>query len=39
MKVTIYPTTENGVIDRTKEPQFVRTLGRGDWFGEKALTG
>ncbi|XP_018653095.1 putative protein kinase, cgmp-dependent, type I (fragment) [Schistosoma mansoni] len=39
VKVTIYPTTENGAIDRTKEPQFVRTLGRGDWFGEKALTG
>ncbi|KAH8874419.1 cGMP-dependent protein kinase, isozyme 2 forms cD4/T1/T3A/T3B [Schistosoma japonicum] len=39
VNVTIYPTTENGTTDRTKEPQFVRTLGRGDWFGEKALTG
>ncbi|CAH8618584.1 unnamed protein product [Heterobilharzia americana] len=39
VKVTIYPTSENGTIDRSKEPQFVRTLGRGEWFGEKALTG
>nr|CAH8864412.1 unnamed protein product [Trichobilharzia regenti] len=39
VKVTMYPTLENGTIDRSNEPQFVRTLGRGEWFGEKALAG
>ncbi|TPP62946.1 cGMP-dependent protein kinase [Fasciola gigantica] len=37
VNVTIHPTDEKGQIDFTQEAKFVRTMGRGEWFGEKAL--
>lgn len=37
VNVTIHPSDEQGQTDFTKEAKFVRTMGRGEWFGEKAL--
>ncbi|CAI2738703.1 unnamed protein product [Dicrocoelium dendriticum] len=37
--VTIYETGSDGEIRTEMQPRFVRTLKRGEWFGEKALNG
>ncbi|CAL8070614.1 unnamed protein product [Calicophoron daubneyi] len=39
VNVTINETDELGVVDDMKPAHFVRSMGRGDWFGEKALKG
>ncbi|KAF8562160.1 hypothetical protein P879_05774 [Paragonimus westermani] len=37
--VTMCDMDENGVINTAKEPQFIRVMKRGEWFGERALKG
>ncbi|KER23356.1 hypothetical protein T265_08731 [Opisthorchis viverrini] len=37
--VTVQEVEKSGEINTSTKPKFIRTLGRGEWFGEMALKG